>query len=195
MWSLRRERLRNGSDVCPRPSRGYPGSLNRTSCDNNPQNKTKQKHCQRGAPSPSILLASATPGAPLSTLRELQLHEPHRTNGRRGARQMRALLAMAVAMAVVCVACDSKQVTHCKQALILGPSFRKTRVKTPRNRCFRAGNPGVVWRERHLKPPPKPNAHWSTPWRTRPTGFRGLGTPKGKSLVPRSMDLPIRPTY
>ena len=27
-------------DLCPRPSRGYPGSFNRRSCDNNPQNTT-----------------------------------------------------------------------------------------------------------------------------------------------------------
>ena len=32
----------NGNDLCPRPSRDYPGSFIRRSCDNTQQNKTKQ---------------------------------------------------------------------------------------------------------------------------------------------------------
>ena len=99
------------------------------------------------------------------------------------------------------MACKFKQVTHCKRALISGPSFRKPRGKTPRNRCFRGKSGGRlagtrILRERDFKPPPKPNAHWSTPWQTRPTRSRGLGPPTEKCLYIRVGPRPLvhRPT-
>ena len=45
-----------GSDVCPRPSRGYPGSFNRRSHDNNPHNKTKKGLAHPGALYVNLLL-------------------------------------------------------------------------------------------------------------------------------------------
>ena len=101
---------------------------------------------------------------------------------------------------VVYVACKFKQVTHCKRALISGPSFRKTRAKTPINRCFRGKPGGRLVGTRNLagarfKPPNNLVLPGARHGEHVPLGFGVWALPQEKALGPCSMDLAIRPTH